>query len=477
MIEFLLNDEPVRLEDFPADRTLLDYLRETRRRTGTKEGCASGDCGACTVVLARPADGGLVYESVNSCITFLGAVHGRQVITVEDLAEGDALHPVQRAMVEHHGSQCGFCTPGFVMSMFALYKRGAPADREAVHTALAGNLCRCTGYRPIVDAALDACAEPAPDRFSARAGDTARRLAAMPPSGGGQWPGGGFHVPSDLDEAANLLVGHADARPFCGATDLALETTQQLHELPRLVYLGNVPALNRVEMTADVIVIGAAARYAHVHDVLVREFPDLDEILLRLGSVPIRNQGSIGGNLANASPIGDMPPVLIALDAVVNLRRGGDTRRVQVEDFFIGYRQTVLAPGEFIESIEIPRARADTRFVACKNSKRFDDDISTALGAFVFTFAGGVIERASIAFGGMAATPRRAAHVEAAMAGKRPAEAAAAGRAAIGEDFQPIDDVRAGARYRLAVAGAMIDRACLESMGGDNVYRVSRYAV
>lgn len=477
MIEFLLNDEPVRLTDFPADRTLLDYLRETRRRTGTKEGCASGDCGACTVVLARPENGGLVYETVNSCITYLGAVHGRQVITVEDLADGDALHPVQQAMVEHHGSQCGFCTPGFVMSMFALYKRGTPANRGSVHTALAGNLCRCTGYRPIVDAALAACAAPAPDRFSRRQTDTVERLAAIAPSADAEQPGGGFHAPADLDTVADLLARYPDARPFCGATDLALESTQQLKVLPRLVYLGNVAELNRVEASAEQLVIGAAARYTRVHDLLVGEYPDLEEILDRLGSVPIRNQGSIGGNLANASPIGDMPPVLIALGAAVNLRRGDATRRVTVEAFFTGYRQTLLEPGEFIESIEIPRARPDTRLIACKNSKRFDDDTSTALGAFAFTFAGGIIARISVAFGGMAATPKRAVNVETAMTGKSPAEAAAAGRAAIGRDFAPIDDVRAGARYRLAVAGAMIERACLESVRSDNVYRVSRYAV
>lgn len=472
MIEFLLNDETVRLEDFRADLTLLDYLREERRRTGTKEGCASGDCGACTVVLAEPAGPDrLRYRAVNSCITFLGAVHARQVLTVEDLADGDSLHPVQQAMVEHHASQCGFCTPGFVMSLFALYKRGAGASREDVATALAGNLCRCTGYRPIVEAGLAACARPAPDRFSANEADVASRLARIAPGASA----GGFHVPADLDEAARLLAAYPEARPFCGATDLALECTVRLESLPRLVWLGNVAELARIEVTAHALVIGAAARYSDCFESLVAEYPDLEEILLRLGSVPIRNQGSFGGNIANASPIGDMPPVLIALGAHVNVRRGERRRRVAVEEFFTGYRSTVLEPGEFIVSVEVPRARAGTTLVACKNSKRFDDDISTVMAAFAMNVEDGVLTEISAAFGGMAATPKRAVAVECAMRGRPLADAAVAGRAAVAVDFEPIDDVRASAAYRLAAAGGLVERACLEAAGRAPC-RVSRHA-
>jgi xanthine dehydrogenase small subunit len=481
MIEFLLNHETVRLEDFRADLTLLDYLRDHRRRTGTKEGCASGDCGACTVVLASADEaGGLRYETVNSCITYLGSVHGRQVITVEDLADGPSLHPVQQAMVEHHGSQCGFCTPGFVMSLFSLYKSGAAAGREVVsreevEIALAGNLCRCTGYRPIVDAGVAACSSPGPDHFSANEATVAARLSAIAASADCATDGGGFHAPVDIDTAAQLLIEHGDARAFCGATDLALETTQQLKDLPRLVYLGNVAELNHVVVTADLLEIGAALRYSRCFDLLVNEYPDLREVLLRLGSVPIRNQGSIGGNIANASPIGDMPPVLIALDATLNLRHGSSRRRVAVEDFFTGYRSTVLGPGEFIESIEVPRARPDVTLIACKNSKRFDDDISTCLGVFVFTLDGDHVVDAGVAFGGMAATPKRAPHTEAALRGRSLREAIVAAREALSVDFQPIDDVRASAAYRLAVAEGMLERACREALGETDV-RVSRHA-
>jgi xanthine dehydrogenase small subunit len=474
MIQFMLNQDTVRLEDFRADLTLLEYLREECRRTGTKEGCASGDCGACTVVLTEPDGcGGLEYHAVNSCITFLGAVHGRQVITVEDLAGDGALHPVQQSMVDHHASQCGFCTPGFVMSLFALYKRGRGADRTDVEHALAGNLCRCTGYRPIVDAGIAACAMPAPDRFSAHEAWVAERLADIPiPASGAD---GGFQAPADITSAARLLASGSGARPFCGATDLALEVTQQLRSLPQLVYLGNVAELRRIDQRDGHLVIGAAVSYSRCFDVLVREYPDLEELLLRLGSLPIRNQGSIGGNLANASPIGDMAPVLIVLGASLLLRRGEARRRVRVEEFFTGYRETVLEAGEFIEAIEVPRARQDIRLVACKNSKRFDDDISTVLGVFLLRIDHGAIVEASMAFGGMAATPRRATRTEAAVRGLPVASALDAARPALALDFKPLDDVRASAAYRLDVALSLLQRACLELQAPQHTHRVSRH--
>ncbi len=477
MIEFLLNDRGVRLDAFAPDRTLLDFLREDRGLTGTKEGCASGDCGACTVVLAQPdGDGGLRYDTANSCITFLGSVHGRQVITVEHLADGDDLHPVQRAMVDCHGSQCGFCTPGFVMSLFAFYKQGG-GDRHALETALAGNLCRCTGYRPIVDAGLAACAAPGPDGFSEGERAVAERLAGIPAAAECADDAGGFHLPGDLETLAELMREHPEARPLCGSTDLALEVTQQLKRLPRLVYLGNVPELNTVTVSPDALRIGAAVRYRDCFDLLVAEYPDLEEMLLRLGSVPIRNQGSIGGNVANASPIGDMPPVLIALGATLELRRGTRTRTLPAEDFFTGYRRTVLEPGEFIVAVEVPRARPGRSLHVYKNSKRIDDDISTVLGVFEIGLVDGRVEYVSIAFGGMAATPKRAAAVEAALRGRSLDEdAIAAVRAALAVDFQPIDDVRASADYRLAVAGGFLRRLALELAEPQTACRVTRHA-
>jgi xanthine dehydrogenase small subunit len=479
VLKFLLNNDLIQLNDFQPDRTLLEYLREDRQLTGTKEGCASGDCGACTVAVAELEGTKLRYYSINSCITFLGSLHGRQVITVEHLAQGDALHPVQQAMVDCHGSQCGFCTPGFVMSLFSLYKNTDNASRVDVETAIAGNLCRCTGYRPIVDAALHSCQQPESDHIALDAEKSIASLQRIQQETASDTNGeSGFLFAHSLSHLAGIMQSNPQMRPVCGATDLALEVTQQLKELPNLVYVGAVPELNIIQTTDESFHIGAATRYSLCEELLVGDYPELGELLERLGSKPIRNQGSIGGNIANASPIGDMPPVLIALAAHIVLRKGDATRTILVEDFFLDYKKTALQSGEFIQSVIIPRAKTGQQLKIYKNSKRFDDDISTSLGVFNLQVEGNRVISASIAFGGMAAIPKRARQCESTLTGTSVnTETLLQAQQALANDFQPIADVRASAEYRQRIASGMVQRLFTQLIEPEQKTRVSHQPV
>ncbi|WP_207885867.1 xanthine dehydrogenase small subunit [Pseudomonas sp. 30_B] len=463
MIQFLLGDELIRADGAAPETSLLDYLRSHLARTGTKEGCASGDCGACTVVLVEPDGESLRYRAVNACITLLGAVHGRQVLTVEHLGEPGALHPVQQAMVDCHGSQCGFCTPGIVMSLFAWRHSPPPHDRESALTALSGNLCRCTGYRPILDAATQIAAQPCADRFSRDTALTLARIRELPTEGTLQDGEQQAWLPTSLDELDDLLQCHPQARLIAGGTDLALEATQNLKAFPALIHLDRAAELQRLEIHPDHLLIGAARPYADCLEAL-EDFPGVAALLERLGSLQIRQRGTLGGNIANASPIGDMPPVLLALDARLHLRKAGAVREVPIDRFFTGYRSTILQPGEYIESVLIPRLKAHQRFRVDKISKRRDDDISAVCMALRLDLDDtGMVTDARLACGGMAATPLRGAWTEAALRG-RPFDAAAvdAAQAAIPQDFQPIDDLRASAAYRLKVAQNLLQRALLE---------------
>jgi len=463
MIQFLLGGETVQADGFAPETSLLDYLRIHCGRTGTKEGCASGDCGACTVVLAEPEGETLRYRAVNACITLLGAVHGRQVLTVEHLGEPGALHPVQQAMVDCHGSQCGFCTPGIVMSLFAWRHSPPPHDRETALTALSGNLCRCTGYRPILDAATQIAGQPCLDRFAQNSALTVARLGEIATAGELSEGSARAWLPASLEALDALLQTHPDARLIAGGTDLALEATQNLKVFAALIHLDRVSELQRLGVHLDHLLIGAARTYADCLPAL-QEFPGVAALLERLGSLQIRQRGTLGGNIANASPIGDMPPVLLALDATLLLRQAGRTREVPIEGFFTGYRQTLLQPGEYIEAIRIPRLTAQQRFRVDKVSKRRDDDISAVCLALRLDLDGaGIVTAARVACGGMAATPLRGGKTEAALLG-RPFDAAAvaAAQAAIAQDFQPIDDLRASAAYRLKVAQNLLQRALLE---------------
>ncbi|MFL5332556.1 MAG: xanthine dehydrogenase small subunit [Geminicoccaceae bacterium] len=470
-IRFLLGQEPVELDRVDPTQTVLDWLRLERRRTGTKEGCNEGDCGACTVVVARPNGGTLDYRAVNACIQFVATLDGCQVLTVEDLKGADgSLHPVQQAMVDCHGSQCGFCTPGFVMSMFALTRtaNSVPGE-EAIDEALAGNLCRCTGYAPIVRAVQQAFATGSrTDAIEATADTTLARLRALIDDSTLVVGDGGrrFIAPATVDALAEVLLAEPAATIVAGCTDVGLWVTKQMRRLDPVVYLGRVKELQRIEETAERVVIGAAVSHSDAMSVLAPLYPDLGEMWRRFASVQIRNAGTVGGNIANGSPIGDANPSLIATGATLQLRRGGEHRSLPLEEFFIAYGKQDRRPGEFVLSVTVPRPAAGSRYRAYKISKRFDQDISAVMAAFQLRLDGDRVAEARLAFGGMAATPRRAAHAEAAIVGRSWTEATVeAGMAALGQDFQPISDMRASAGYRLAVARNLLRRLHVETTG------------
>ncbi len=474
---FVLGDRLVELDGIDPTMTVLEYLRGPAGRCGTKEGCAEGDCGACTVVVGRPqADGEMAYKAVNACIQFVPTLDGCHLLTVEDLASpAGRLHPVQQAMVDCHGSQCGFCTPGFVMSLYAAYRAGMALDDGAAKDLLAGNLCRCTGYGPIIAAAQVMNDGPGNDVHLAMMEATAVDQLGEDDAATVACEGEGrrFLAPATADDLAALLLDHPDARILAGGTDVGLWVTKQMRVLDTVIYLGRVSDLDFVTDTGDAIEIGAAASLSRAMPVIAANFPDFGEVMRRYGSVQVRNAGTLCGNVANGSPIGDGPPGLIALDASVVLRRGQDRRKLKLEDFFIDYGKQDRQASEFVEKIVIPKLPADTALHMYKISKRFDQDISAVCGAFRLTVRDGVVDAARIAFGGMAATPKRAAACEAAITGQPwTRETADAGMAALADDFAPISDMRASAAYRARVAQNLLLRAFIESAGADGAGRV-----
>jgi len=464
-IRFLLNDAPVSLAGVGASDTLLDHLRLERRMTGTKEGCAEGDCGACTVLIGRLRDGALRYEPVNACIRFMASLDGCHVVTVEHLRGADGgLHPVQRAMVAHHGSQCGFCTPGIVMALYALWMETPAPDVEQVETALQGNLCRCTGYAPIIRAAMAISGDPAADPLVTERERAAAHLAGL--ADGARVDTGVADraiLPADVDDLADFLGEHPDATIIAGATDAGLWVTKHLRDIAPAVFIGHLEALRRITEGPQGIRIGAGASYTDCAPVLARQYPHMAEYWDRIAGWQVRNMGTIGGNIANGSPIGDTPPAFIALGTRVVLRRGSERRTMPLEDFFIEYGKQDRAPGEFVEAVEIPPSAPNTHHAAYKISKRRHDDISAVAAAFSVTVEQGRVVAARLAFGGMAGVPKRASHAEAALIGAEWSEGALLAAAAeLPRDFTPLSDWRASAEYRMIVAKNLFRRFWLE---------------
>ncbi len=469
-IRFVFRGAVVRLDGFAPTCALLGWLREDQRATGTKEGCNEGDCGACTVILARVENGRLVHRPVNACITLLGMVDGAEVLTVEDLSVDGQLHKVQQAMVDHHGSQCGFCTPGIVMSLVALDKAGGEVTRARINDQLAGNLCRCTGYRPIIDAAL-AALDGTPDHLDKAAPARIARLEALGDAGAMVGVGDAFFAaPRTLDALLALYAAHPDATILAGATDVGLWITKQFRPITKLIWLGRVAALQRLEEDAETLVIGAGVSHAAALPALARLSPDLGELGRRFGSTQVRAQGTVGGNIANGSPIGDWAPAFIALGATVELLKSAGRRHLPLDDFFIAYGKQDRLPGEIVASLVIPKLAEGEHFRCLKISKRFDEDISALMGAFKLTVLDDTITAARITFGGMAATPKRAPLTEAALMGASLTDRAtwAAALEALGHDYQPIGDMRASARYRITTARALLTKALIEIGGGSH---------
>ena len=470
-IRFLRRGKVVKLTNPAPTLTLLDHLRLTERATGTKEGCAEGDCGACTVVLRRLHGDKLSYEPVNACIMFPAQADGAEIITVEDLAKDGELHPVQQQMVDLHGSQCGFCTPGFVMALFALYHqpRTGSVDRNQVNDWIAGNLCRCTGYRPIVDAGLAACVLPASDWFTAGEGAAREALTALKDSEDifigtrDRF----IAAPASIPSLGKLYFANPDATIIAGATDVGLWVTKQLRQFNKVIFLNRVRGLDEIEDRHDAVSFGAMVTHAAAMPYLSAIDRDLGELLRRFAGNQVRQAGTVGGNVANGSPIGDLPPALIALGATLALQRGDRPRTMPLENFFLDYAKQDRAPGEFVRVIRIPKFTAGEHFRCYKISKRFDSDISAVMGAFKLRLDGTRVAGARVAFGGMAAIPKRARATEKALIEARLDHPASwdDAIAALSEDFAPIDDLRASAKYRLDAARALLRRALTE-IGG-----------
>lgn len=467
-IRFIRRGELVSLTNVPPDRTLLEVLREDLGCTGTKEGCGEGDCGACTVVVAEPQDGALKYRAINSCIRLAHSVDGMALWTVEDLAADDGgLHPAQEAMVHCHGSQCGFCTPGFVMSLFGMYQnhvcRGEAITRELAQEELSGNLCRCTGYRPILDAAQQMTDFPhgAVDeqRIVEQLDALARKRAQIPATGS-------YLDPTTLPELLALRAANPQAQIVAGCTDVGLWVTKMHLQFGRVLDVTRVQELRRVERYENHVAIGAAVTLTDAFDALVAERPQLKTFANRFAGLPVRNSGTLGGNVANGSPIGDSMPLLIALGAHIVLLSVRGHRELPLEQFYTGYRKNVLAADEVVGWIKVPRPVPGEFLRAYKISKRYDDDISAVCLAINARIEGGVMAHVSIGAGGVAATPARAVQTEAALRGQPwNLDAAQRATATLRAEFQPITDMRASSAYRSEVLGNLVQRFWLESQG------------
>ena len=470
-LRFVLGHRPHALPDVAPDRTLLDVLREDLRCTAVKEGCASGDCGACTVAVAEAEEGGrLHWRAINSCIRLAHSVEGMAVFTAEDIAgEGGRLHPAQRAMLECHGSQCGFCTPGFVMSLFTLHRQrdGAAVSRDEALHALSGNLCRCTGYRPILDAAQTMHHWPDVPLDESGLLQQLKLLAQDGRATAADSASNFYATPTTLSELLRLRAAHPQALIAAGTTDVGLWVTKQHRRFGQIIDVTRVTELRRIERGAHSLSIGAAASLTEAFDALAESRPQLKPFFDRFAGLPVRESGTLGGNVANGSPIGDSMPLLIALGATLVLASTRGERTLPIEDFYLAYRKTALAPDEVLARIEVPQPTPHEWLRADKISKRFEDDISAVCLAVALQVEDGVIHSARIGAGGVAAVPARAIQTEAALAGQQCAEAIFDAAATVLEaEFKPLSDMRASSAYRRAVLGNLLRRGWQQSQPG-----------
>ncbi|WP_022953333.1 xanthine dehydrogenase small subunit [Leucothrix mucor] len=487
-LKFILDGQVRQLSAVSATQTVLTYLREQLHRTGTKEGCAEGDCGACTVVLGELHEGRVRLRAVNACIQFLPTLHGKALFTVESLkkaAASGALHPAQQAMVDEHGSQCGFCTPGFVMSLFALYKGETQPSKQQIHDHLSGNLCRCTGYKPIVRAAhtmYQMGAERTEQEWftlpgigdvisqqeqalieqlqSITANESLTLESQSPVTGQLQT----YIAPASIDELAAQRLAHPQATLLAGGTDVGLWVTKQHRLLDTVIYLGNVPELKTMTETDQALTIGAGVSLSDAFARMNTAYPELGELWRRFSSVQVRNAGTLGGNIANGSPIGDSMPVLITLGTRITLRKGAASREIDLQDFYLDYQKKDMAEGEFVSHIHIPKPAAGQLTRSYKLSKRFDQDISAVCAAFSVVLDEGKVQGIRIAYGGMAATPKRAARTELALLNQDWDETTVRrAMQALRLDFKPLSDMRATSDYRLQGAENLLYRFFLET--------------
>ena len=467
-IRFLLNGEIITVHDADPCQSVLSFLRERLRRSGTKEGCAEGDCGACTIVIGELNGADLELNTVNACIQFVPTLDGKALFTVEDLRQTDgSLHPVQQAMVDCHGSQCGFCTPGFIMSLWGVYVQheadGSRADKAGLRSALSGNLCRCTGYRPILEAGEQMFDLPAVrfDRDSLKA-----QLKALQRSDTFVYRHDGktYFAPRSLAELSRLRAEHPQATILAGCTDIGLWVNKQLRTLDPIIYIGQIDELKTVQQTGETLRIGAGVSLSEAYRVISQHYPEMDEMWERFASVPIRNAGTLGGNIANGSPIGDSMPALIALGARVILDSQTGSRSLALEDLYLDYMKKAMQADEVVSAIELPLPRPEQVFRCYKLAKRFDSDISAVFAAFALTLEQNRVSKIKIAYGGMAATPKRASQTETSLLGQDWNETSVRqAMTALAQDFTPLSDMRASAEYRLRTAQNLFYRFYLET--------------
>lgn len=482
-IKFVLNDEAISLSDFSSGLTLLDYIRLNKSLKGTKEGCAEGDCGACTVLVGRLTEDGLCYETVNSCIRFMGSLNACHIVTVEHLkGENGALHPVQQAMVNQHGSQCGFCTPGFVMSLYALWMTTPNPTNMQIERALQGNLCRCTGYEPIIKAAIEVSksADPVHDKLNVERANMIKQLSEMHDTQRIEIRHNDdlVIIPKDVADLKSARAEYPNSTIVAGSTDVGLWVTKHMHDISPTIFINHLSELHQIDVQADGIHVGACVSYTDMQSVISKHFSQMEAFWNRIGGEQVRNMGTVGGNIANGSPIGDTPPALIALGASVTLSSDSEHRTLPLKDFFIEYGKQDRADGDFVESLFIPFLKSDELFGVYKISKRRDEDISALCCAIKMTIENDVMSNVSIAFGGMAGTPMHAVKTEELLEGQSwSLDTIRNAKAGIDLDFSPLTDWRASKEYRALAAKNLLERFYIEMTDGQTASQLDREAI